>query len=168
MDTPTLQSIKWWPGALGKAATHGEIYAQLITDGKEYGINVFMVRIRGENFNPLPGILVGDLGNKMGDVANDTGFLVLNKIRIPRRYMLMRNAQVSPDGKFTRKSVNKLAHYQTMIFTRAAMSRNSGNALAKACTVAARWSAVRKQGFKSNKPDVSFKSEETCILDYKI
>jgi len=51
-----------------------------------------MVQIRDENFNPLPGILVGDLGNKMGDAANDTGFLVLNKIRIPRRYMLMRNA----------------------------------------------------------------------------
>ena len=59
MDTPTLQSIKWWPGALGKAATHGVIYAQLIIDGKEYGLNVFMVQTRDENFNPLPGILVG-------------------------------------------------------------------------------------------------------------
>ena len=55
-----------------------------------------------------------------------------------------------------------------MIYTRAAMSRNSGNILAKACTVAARWSAVRKQGFKSSKSGVSYKSEEVCILDYKI
>lgn len=107
LETPTLQSIKWWPGALGKAATHAVVYAQLIIDGKEYGVNVFMVQLRDENFNPLPGILLGDLGNKIGDSANDTGFMVLEKIRIPRRQMLMRHVEVTPDGQFVRRAVNK-------------------------------------------------------------
>src|SRR5690349_12931963 len=32
LDTPTLTSIKWWPGALGKVCTHAAVYAQLIID----------------------------------------------------------------------------------------------------------------------------------------
>jgi acyl-CoA oxidase len=36
----------------------------------------------------LPGIEVGDIGNKMGDAANDTGYLILDNVRIPRRFML--------------------------------------------------------------------------------
>ena len=76
--------------------------------------------IKNLNFNTffhlaLPGILLGDLGNKVGDAANDTGFMVLNNVRIPRRYMLMRHIQVTPEGQFVRKQINKQAHYQTMV-----------------------------------------------------
>ena len=38
---------------------------------------------------PLPGVEAGFLGNKMGDNANDTGYLILKDVRIPREYMLM-------------------------------------------------------------------------------
>jgi len=27
VNTPTLRSIKWWPGALGKVNTHAALYA---------------------------------------------------------------------------------------------------------------------------------------------
>lgn len=57
LNTPTLQSIKWWISGLGKVATHAVVYAQLILDGKEYGVHVFMVQVRDENHRPLPGIL---------------------------------------------------------------------------------------------------------------
>ncbi|KAI9139906.1 acyl-CoA dehydrogenase/oxidase, partial [Paraphysoderma sedebokerense] len=56
LHTPTLRSIKWWPGALGKVATHGVVYAQLIIDGKQYGVHSFMLQLRDENHKPLPGI----------------------------------------------------------------------------------------------------------------
>ena len=59
MNTPTLRSIKWWPGALGKVATHAVVYAQLFIDGKEYGLNSFMVQIRDENHKPLEGVSLG-------------------------------------------------------------------------------------------------------------
>jgi acyl-CoA oxidase len=81
VHTPTLQSIKWWPGTLGKIATHAVVYAQLIIDGKEYGVHVFFMQIRDENHRPLPGIELGDLGPKLGDAANDTGFMRLNNVR---------------------------------------------------------------------------------------
>lgn len=80
--------FKGWPGGLGRIATHACIYAQLIIDSKEYGIHPFIVQLRDENHLPLPGIEVGDIGKKIGDNANDTGYVILNKIRIPRRHML--------------------------------------------------------------------------------
>jgi acyl-CoA oxidase len=49
----------------------------LIIDGKEYGVHAFMMQIRDENHKPLPGIELGDLGTKIGDNANDTGYMLL-------------------------------------------------------------------------------------------
>ena len=42
----------------------------------------------------VPGITVGDIGNKFGFGANDNGFLKLDNVRIPRENMLMRHSQV--------------------------------------------------------------------------
>ncbi len=46
--------------------------------------------------------------------------------------------------------------------------RQSGGMLARAVTIAVRYSAVRKQGFKSPSTAHSFKSEEVPILDHQI
>ena len=40
------------------------------------------------------------LGSKIGDSANDTGFMVINKVRIPREFMLARYSHVTPDGQY--------------------------------------------------------------------
>jgi len=55
LNTPTLASMKWWPGTLGKIATHATVYAQLIIDDKSYGLHVFLVQLRDENGQCLPG-----------------------------------------------------------------------------------------------------------------
>ena len=39
METPTLQSIKWWPGSLGRVATHAIVYAQLVVDGAQHVVD---------------------------------------------------------------------------------------------------------------------------------
>jgi len=41
---------------MGVFATHALIYASLIINGKSQGIHPFIVPIRDENRNPLPGI----------------------------------------------------------------------------------------------------------------
>ena len=99
MDTPTLQASKWWPGTLGKVATHAMVYAQLIVDGTEHGVHSFVVQIRDENHRPLPGIEVGEMGPKLGDGANDTGFLRMHTVRIPRTNMLAKFQRVTKEGK---------------------------------------------------------------------
>jgi acyl-CoA oxidase len=57
LHSPSLQAIKWWISGLGKVATHALVYAQLILDDKEYGIQIFMVQLRDENHRPLPGMM---------------------------------------------------------------------------------------------------------------
>jgi flavocytochrome c len=168
LNTPTLQSIKWWPGCLGKVATHVVLYAQTLVGGKEYGVNVFIVQIRDENHLPLQGIRMGDLGNKMGDNSNDTGFLMLENVRIPRENMLRKYREITKDGRFVDvvKADSKV-HYTTMMTTRASMVNTGAARLAQAATIAIRYSCVRSQGFKDSKTN-SFKEPENKIIDYRI
>jgi acyl-CoA oxidase len=168
LNTPTLQSIKWWPGCLGKIATHCVLYAQLIIDGVEKGLNVFMIQIRDENHLPLPGITLGDLGNKVGDAANDTGFMMMENVRVPRDSLLMKYKIVTKDGQYKElvKADSKVA-YTTMMTTRATMVHTAAARLAYATTIAIRYSCVRSQGF-SDLNNKSFKDKEYQILDYKI
>ncbi|MFO0515361.1 MAG: acyl-CoA dehydrogenase, partial [bacterium] len=169
LNTPTLQSIKWWPGCLGKVATHVVLYAQLIIDGKEYGLNVFMLQIRDENHLPLPGIRLGDLGTKVGDHENDTGFMILDNVRVPREYMLNKFKNVTKEGVFeVQKDIDPRVVYMTMISTRAMMVMTAGARLAQSATIAVRYSLVRKQGFIDTKKGVSFKTPEHSIFDHKI
>jgi flavocytochrome c len=168
LNTPTLASMKWWPGCLGKIATHVVLYAQLLIDGKEYGVNVFVLQIRDENHLPLPGIRLGDLGNKIGDNANDTGFMILDNVRIPRTHMLSKYRTVNQEGKYVNVvKADPKVHYTTMMTTRANMVSTSSSRLAQAATVSIRYSCVREQGFK-NASDKSFKSAEFKIMDHKI
>jgi acyl-CoA oxidase len=168
LNTPTLQSIKWWPGCLGKIATHCVLYAQLIIDGKEHGVQVFIMQIRDENHLPLKGIRLGDLGNKVGDHGNDTGFMILENVRIPRDCMLMKYRKVTKKGKFEDVvKADPKVHYTTMMTTRATMVHTASARLAYASTIAVRYGAVRKQGFV-DVASKSYKDTEYAILDYRI
>ena len=55
-----------------------------------------------------------------------------------------------------------------MMQARGAMMRGSGDALAKAVTIATRYSAVRKQGFQDGTQGISYKSDERVIIDHQI
>jgi acyl-CoA oxidase len=124
LNTPTITATKWWPGGLGKTATHCVLMARLITD-KDHGVHPFILQLRDlKTHEPLPGIEVGDIGPKFAWNTIDNGFLRLHNVRIPRDQMLMRYAKVSPDGQYTRPPHAKVA-YGTMIFVRASMINDS-------------------------------------------
>lgn len=56
MNSPNLTSTKWWVGDLGLYANHALAAAQLIIDGKNYGVQYFIVQIRDiETHVPLKG-----------------------------------------------------------------------------------------------------------------
>lgn len=80
---------------MAHTANYCIIMAQLYTKGKCHGIHAFIVQLRDEETHmPLPGIKVGEIGAKLGMNGTNNGFLGFDKVRIPRDYMLMKNAKV--------------------------------------------------------------------------
>jgi len=148
VHSPTLTSTKWWPGGLGKTATHAVVMARLVTpDGRERGPHAFVVALRcPETHAPLPGVTVGDIGPKFGYNGVDNGFMRFDHVRVPRDAMLMRYASVSEDGAYRPPpAANAKAAYATMVYVRADIVRNAGGVLARAATIATRYAAVRRQ-----------------------
>ncbi|CAD5187739.1 unnamed protein product [Musa acuminata subsp. malaccensis] len=165
IHSPTLTSSKWWPGGLGKISTHAVVYARLITDGKDHGINGFIVQLRSlDDHSPLPGIVVGDIGTKFGNGAYNTmdnGVLQFDHVRIPRNQMLMRVSQVTREGKFVQSDVPRQLLYGTMVYVRQTIVSDASKALSRAVCIAVRYSAVRRQfGSQDGCP-------ETQVIDYK-
>ncbi|EMP23786.1 Peroxisomal acyl-coenzyme A oxidase 1 [Chelonia mydas] len=161
LNSPTVTSIKWWPGGLGKTSNHAIVLAQLYTQGQCKGLHAFVVPIRQlGTHEPLPGITVGDIGPKFGYDEMDNGYLKMDKFRIPRENMLMKYAKVEPDGTYVKPLSDKLT-YGTMVFIRSLIVGDSARSLSRACTIAIRYSSVRHQSeLKPGEP-------EPQILDYQ-
>lgn len=49
---------------------------------------------------PMPGVTIGDLGEKVGVNGVDNGFIMFHNFKLPRKYLLNKMADVTPDGKF--------------------------------------------------------------------
>ncbi|XP_050419346.1 peroxisomal acyl-coenzyme A oxidase 1 [Patella vulgata] len=161
LNSPTLTSIKYWPGALGKTSNHCIVIAQLYTQGHCHGLQPFIVPLRNlDNYQPLPGVEVGDIGLKFGYDAVDNGYLRLSNIRIPRENMLMRYSKVTEDGVFIKPKNDKLL-YGGMVMIRSFITGDCGRGLSQACTIAIRYSSVRHQ------TEVTPGKGEEKILDYQ-
>jgi acyl-CoA oxidase len=89
LDTPDIEACKWWVGNMGKTATHALVFAQLIVDGRNEGLHGFIVEIRDpKSLLPKDGILVGDIGRKLGQNGLDNGYLAFDKYWIPKENLL--------------------------------------------------------------------------------
>ncbi|KAJ2685505.1 hypothetical protein IWW39_004227 [Coemansia spiralis] len=164
VHSPSVRACKWWIGSLGVTATHAMVMAQLIVGGKRHGPCPVVVPIRSTvDHQPLEGVTVGDLGPKFGFNTMDNGFLLLNRVRVPRINLLQRYITVSPGGKVSRPAnVDPKVAYGTMVYVRTQIVRNMSQVLAKATTVAVRYAAVRRQ-FKSESSAL-----ESPVLDYSM
>jgi acyl-CoA oxidase len=95
IHSPTETATKWWPGDLGLFCTHAAIFANLIINGKRYGVMPFMVQIREmDTFMPCKGIKLGDMGPKFGYSSKNNGWLILDNVRIPRDQLFMKYTRV--------------------------------------------------------------------------
>nr|CCA26456.1 acylCoA dehydrogenase/oxidase putative [Albugo laibachii Nc14] len=165
IHSPTFTSRKWWPGGLGKTANVAVVYARLLLDnGRDVGVHAFIVPLRSlRDHRPLKGIELGDIGPKVGFQAVDNGFCAFHHVRIPRNHMLMRFARVNADGSY-QKARNSRLIYFTMLHMRVGCLYKCRYALARATTIATRFSAVRVQG---NSTKSSGNCTELQVIEYQ-
>ncbi|KAM6059619.1 peroxisomal acyl-coenzyme A oxidase 2 isoform 5-T5 [Theristicus caerulescens] len=146
LNTPKISAMKWWPGDMGRSATHTVVFAQLYIHGKCYGMHPFIVQIRSlQDHSLCPGIIAGDIGPKMSFEHIDNGYLMLQNVRVPRENMLNKFCEVQPDGTYARRGSQQI-NYFTMTTVRISLiSDEVLIPLMKACTIAVRYSVVRRQ-----------------------
>jgi acyl-CoA oxidase len=166
IHSPTLTASKWWNGSLGRTANHAIIVAQLLLpDGngklKSYGPHQFVAQIRDMKTNkPLEGIVIGDIGTKVGYAGMDNGYMVFKNFKVPHSALLSKYTSVSTDGKYIAPK-NQAIVYGSMTYVRASIIMNSRLILARACTIAVRYLSVRRQF-----ADRDLGGAEMSVLDY--
>lgn len=167
IHTPNYEATKCWVGNLGRTATHAIVYAQLYTpDGVCHGLHSFVIQVRNTtDLLPMPGVTVGDLGEKLGQNGLDNGFVSFNHVRIPREHLLNRTADVTPAGKYVTpfKDPNKRfgAALGALSGGRVGITSMAVINLRLCMSIAIRYSAVRKQFGPPGK-------DEIPVLEYQM
>jgi acyl-CoA oxidase len=137
-------------------ATHALVQASLLINTTNHGPHLFIVPIRcPKTLIPLQNINVGDIGSKAfnGFGSIDNGFAQFHHVRIPRFNMLQRYSQVTCTGTFISPKQKKL-NYGSMITLRVSVVQSESWNLARALTIALRYTTIRRQfstdGFKED------------------
>lgn len=151
INTPDFEAAKCWIGNLGKSAAIAMTFANLYTpDGVNQGLHGFLIPIRDPaTLEPYPGILVGDVGEKIGLHGIDNGFIMFSNYRIPRENLLNRNGDVTSDGAydsvFAEPSKALGSALECFSAGRIGIMQEAVNSLSKAAVIAVRYAAIRKQ-----------------------
>ncbi|KAF2886215.1 hypothetical protein ILUMI_19959 [Ignelater luminosus] len=166
LNTPNFEAAKCWAGLLSQLATHAVVYAQVRTsDGTNHSLHPFLVNIRDpKTMQPYAGVIVGDMGEKIGLNGLDNGFLIFKNYRIPRTCLLNKTGDVSEDGQYVTPHRNPNKRYGASLGVlsagRVSITSVSASNAAHALSIAIRYAAVRKQFGPED-------SEEVSILEYQ-
>uniref|UniRef100_H2QP76 Acyl-coenzyme A oxidase n=1 Tax=Pan troglodytes TaxID=9598 RepID=H2QP76_PANTR len=165
IHSPDFEAAKFWVGNMGKTATHAVVFAKLCVPGDQcHGLHPFIVQIRDpKTLLPMPGVMVGDIGKKLGQNGLDNGFAMFHKVRVPRQSLLNRMGDVTPEGTYVSPfkdvrqrfgvSLGSLSSGRVSIVSLAILN------LKLAVAIALRFSATRRQFGPTEE-------EEIPVLEY--
>jgi acyl-CoA oxidase len=166
IDSPTRTSRKDYIGGAANTARVAAVFAQLITDGEGHGVHCFVVPLRDDDGNDLPGITTSDCQYKGGLPGVDNGRIQFDQVRIPRENLLNKYADVAEDGSYTSPIDNPGRRFFTMLGTlirgRVTVGGSAGAAARVALDIATRYALERRQ-FEAPGDD-----QEVLIMDYLV
>ncbi len=167
IHSPTPSARKDYIGGAAETARVAAVFAQLITpDGEGHGVHCFVVPIRDDDGNDLPGITTSDCHYKGGLPGVDNGRIVFDQVRVPRENLLNKYADVSADGTYSSPIESTGRRFFTMLGTlirgRVTVGGSAAAAARVALDIATRYGLQRKQ---FDDPDTG---EEVVIMDYLV
>lgn len=173
INTPTKYDRKEY---IGNAANHGEmatVFAKLIIDGKDHGVNTFIVPLRDKEKNILPGISIEDCGHKMGLNGVDNGIISFENVVIPYENMLDRFASVNENGEFESPIPSDNRRFFTMLGTlvggRIGIPRSALAAGKTGLTIAIKYGDNRRQfgpDGGSEVPVLNYRMHQLRLMPY--
>src|SRR5690606_13475277 len=102
VHSPTPTSRKDYIGGAAAHARVAAVFARLIdAEGEDHGVHCFVVPLRDEHGEDLPGVTTSDCGHKGGLGAVDNGRIMFDQVRIPRENLLNKYADVDENGVYT-------------------------------------------------------------------
>ena len=137
---------------IGNAARDGRmavVFAQLHTDGLDHGVHAFLVPLRSDSGETLPGIRVEDNGAKGGLNGVDNGRIRFDRVRIPREALLDRFSTVHPDGRYGSSITSPARRFFTTLGTlvggRVSVASAAISAAEVTLAIALRYATRRRQ-----------------------
>jgi len=171
IDSPTPTARKDYIGGAAETATMAAVFAQLITAGpgqepESHGVHCFLVPIRDEEGNDLPGVTTSDCDYKGGLPGVDNGRIVFDHVRIPRENLLNKYGDVAADGTYSSPIENPSRRFFTMLGTlvrgRVTVGGSAAAAARVALDIATRYALQRRQ-FSAPGED-----SEILLMDYLV
>jgi acyl-CoA oxidase len=171
IDSPTPTARKDYIGGAAETATMAAVFAQLITAGpgeepKSHGVHCFLVPIRDDEGNDVPGVTTSDCDYKGGLPGVDNGRIVFDHVRIPRDNLLNKYGDVAADGTYSSPIENPSRRFFTMLGTlvrgRVTVGGSAAAAARVALDIATRYALVRRQ-FSAPGEDT-----EVLLMDYLV
>jgi acyl-CoA oxidase len=171
IHSPTKTSRKDYIGGAAESARVAAVFAQLITAGpgeepKSHGVHCFVVPIRDDEGNDLPGVTTSDCDYKGGLPGVDNGRIMFDHVRVPRDKLLNKYGDVADDGAYSSPIDNPNRRFFTMLGTlvrgRVTVGGSAAAAAQVALDIATRYALQRRQ-FKSPEDDA-----EVLLMDYLV
>lgn len=163
IDSPTPSSRKDYIGGAAEHASVAAVFARLITGGTDHGVHCFVVPIRDEHGEDLPGVTTSDCGYKGGLGGVDNGRIVFDQVHIPRENLLNKYGNVDEQGTYTSPIESLNARFFTMIGTlirgRVSVGGSASAATEVALSIATRY-ALKRQQFET------VPGEKGYLMDY--